>query len=160
MLAMLDKVDFPLSNTQISNFFLEKDYTDYFTIQQVLSGLLESGLIREEDWYNSTRYTITKEGRETLTLLSDKLNEDILEDLKDFFQKNKIQYRNDNSVSSNYYKSMPTGFDVRCQLKEKDTAILDITLHVMDVTQAKAICENWQTNYMDVYSYLADTLIR
>lgn len=160
MLAMLDKVDFPLSNTQISNFFLEKDYTDYFTIQQVLSGLLESGLIREEDWYNSTRYTITKEGRETLTLLSDKLNEDILEDLKDFFQKNKIQYRNDNSVSSNYYKAMPTGFDVRCQLKEKDTAILDVTLHVMDVTQAKAICENWQTNYMDVYSYLADTLIR
>ena len=28
ILAMLDKVDFPLSNTQISNFFLDHDYTD------------------------------------------------------------------------------------------------------------------------------------
>ena len=29
ILNMLDKVDFPLTNTQISNFFLEQDYTDY-----------------------------------------------------------------------------------------------------------------------------------
>lgn len=45
ILAMLDQVDFPLSNTQISNFFLEQDYTDYFTVQQILSGLLDSELI-------------------------------------------------------------------------------------------------------------------
>ncbi|MCM1258204.1 MAG: DUF4364 family protein [Roseburia sp.] len=160
MLAMLDKVDFPLSNTQISNFFLDRDYTDYFTIQQVLSGLLESGLIREEDTFNSTRYSITDEGRKTLSLLSDKLNPDILADLIDFFQENKIKFRNDNSVSSNYYKAIPNGFDVRCQLKGKNTAILDVTLHVTDIAQAKAICENWKKNYMDVYACLVDTLIQ
>ena len=33
ILNMLDKVDFPLTNTQISNFFLEQDYTDYFRVQ-------------------------------------------------------------------------------------------------------------------------------
>lgn len=32
ILNMLDKVDFPLTNTQISNFFLEQDYTDYFRV--------------------------------------------------------------------------------------------------------------------------------
>ena len=35
ILYMLDKAGFPLSNTQLSNFFLEKDYTDYFRIQEV-----------------------------------------------------------------------------------------------------------------------------
>lgn len=30
VLYMLEKVDFPLSNTQISDFFLEKEYTNYF----------------------------------------------------------------------------------------------------------------------------------
>lgn len=159
MLAMLDKVDFPLSSTQISNFFLEKDYTDYFTIQQVLSGLLESELIRKENTHNSTRYTITDAGRETLKILSDKLNKDILEDLKNFFQENKIKYKNENAVFSNYYKATPNGFGVRCQLKENDISVLDITIHVTDVTQAQAICRNWQKNYMDVYAYLADTLI-
>ena len=29
VLYMLEKVDFPLSNTQISDFFLEKEYTNY-----------------------------------------------------------------------------------------------------------------------------------
>ena len=46
ILAMLDKVDFPLSNTQISNFFLYYDYTDYFTVQQMISSLLDSELIQ------------------------------------------------------------------------------------------------------------------
>ena len=35
ILNMLDKVDFPLTNTQISNFFLEQDYTDYFRASSI-----------------------------------------------------------------------------------------------------------------------------
>ena len=46
ILNMLDKVDFPLTNTQISDFFLEQEYTDYFRVQQVLNDLADSGLIR------------------------------------------------------------------------------------------------------------------
>lgn len=46
ILNMLDKVDFPLTNTQISNFFLEQDYTDYFRVQQVISDLVDADLIR------------------------------------------------------------------------------------------------------------------
>ena len=48
ILNMLDKVDFPLTNTQISNFFLEQDYTDYFRVQQVLSDLEDASLIHAE----------------------------------------------------------------------------------------------------------------
>ena len=34
VLLLLSKVDIPLSNAQIVQFFLDKEYTDYFTIQQ------------------------------------------------------------------------------------------------------------------------------
>ncbi len=159
ILTMLDKVDFQLSNTQISNFFLENDYTDYFTIQQTLADLSGAQLIREEYTHNNTHYSITDTGRETLNILQDKITPGILEDIELFFQKNKIKYKNENSILSNYYKSMPTGFDVRCQIKEKGNSILDLTLHVQDVIQAQAICKNWQDRYMDVYAYLADNLI-
>ena len=37
ILYMLDKVDFPLTNSQISEFVLDKGYTDYFKLQQALS---------------------------------------------------------------------------------------------------------------------------
>lgn len=40
ILYMLDKAGFPLSNTQISNFFLEKEYTDYFRVQEVVGNFV------------------------------------------------------------------------------------------------------------------------
>ena len=33
VLYMLQKVDFPLTNSQISEFVLDKEYTNYFTLQ-------------------------------------------------------------------------------------------------------------------------------
>ena len=69
ILYMLSQVDFPLGNTKISNFFLDKEYTTYFTIQQVLNDLLDSELIVAESTHNNTNYRITASGRETLDSL-------------------------------------------------------------------------------------------
>ena len=33
ILYLIEKVDFPLSNSQISEFILDKGYTNYFTVQ-------------------------------------------------------------------------------------------------------------------------------
>ncbi|MCI5740575.1 MAG: DUF4364 family protein, partial [Lachnospiraceae bacterium] len=59
ILYMLEQVDFPLNNTKISNFFLDKDYTTYFTVQQVVNDLLESELITYETTHSNTQYRIT-----------------------------------------------------------------------------------------------------
>lgn len=40
ILYMLNKVDFPLTNSQISEFILDQGYTTYFKLQQALSELL------------------------------------------------------------------------------------------------------------------------
>lgn len=63
ILHMLEHIDFPLSNAQISDFFLDREYTDYFTIQQVIHDLMDSGLVRTENTHNSTRYIITPAGK-------------------------------------------------------------------------------------------------
>ncbi len=34
ILYLIEKVDFPLSNSQISEFILDKGYTNYFTVQR------------------------------------------------------------------------------------------------------------------------------
>ena len=48
ILYMLKKVDFPLTTSQISEFVLDKGYTSYFKLQEALSELAQSGLIRTE----------------------------------------------------------------------------------------------------------------
>ena len=45
VLYMLDRVDFPLSTSQISEFVLDKGYTTYFKLQQALSELIPLRLI-------------------------------------------------------------------------------------------------------------------
>ena len=45
ILKMLSLVDHPLTNSQISEFILEKEYTNYFTLQQVLCEVEETGLV-------------------------------------------------------------------------------------------------------------------
>ena len=61
VLYMLEKLDFPLTNGQISEFILDKGYTTYFTLQQALSEMVESNLIREEFVHNRTLYHLTDE---------------------------------------------------------------------------------------------------
>ena len=82
ILNMLDKVDFPLSNTQLTNFFLEQEYTDYFRVQQVISDLLDAELIRTESTHNNTHYYITAAGKETLGFFKDKITDGIEKDVK------------------------------------------------------------------------------
>ena len=56
ILYMLKKVDFPLTNAQITDFMLDHEYTTYFTLQQALSELLESELIRVETISHTSQY--------------------------------------------------------------------------------------------------------
>ena len=45
IMHMLDKVDFPLTNSQITQFFTENEYTNYFTVQKCLNELIEAGFV-------------------------------------------------------------------------------------------------------------------
>ena len=45
ILYMLKQVKFPLTNSNISDFFVSKEYTTYFIVQQALTELLEANLI-------------------------------------------------------------------------------------------------------------------
>ena len=42
VLYMLKKIDFSMTNAQISNFILDQGYTTYFTLQSVLAELTEA----------------------------------------------------------------------------------------------------------------------
>ena len=160
ILNMLDKVDFPLSNTQLTNFFLEHEYTDYFRVQQVISDLLDAELIRTESTHNNTHYYITAAGKETLNLLKDKISDAIELDIINYFAENKLELRNDNSIIADYYRTPNRDFAVRCQYRQKDTNLIDLTLTVKTKEQAEAICNNWKKQNEEVYMYLMDILMK
>ena len=160
ILFMLDKVDFPLTNTQISGFLLDKEYTDYFTIQQVIHDLIDSELIVTESTHQNTQYMITPAGQETLKYFQDKISLSIQEDIISYFSSKKIELRNENSILADYSKTPSQEYDVRCQIREKGVSRLDFTITVHTREQAEAICANWKTQSDDVYACLMDMLLK
>ena len=69
ILYMLQNVNFPLSNTQISDFILEKEYTNYFHLQEALSELQDTKLIEIEKVRNTSYYHMTDGGQQDAFLL-------------------------------------------------------------------------------------------
>lgn len=160
ILYMLNKSGFPLTNTQISNFFLEKEYTDYFRVQEVIRDLVDTSLIHAESTHSNTQYSLTAAGKETLGFFKDKLNPDIEADVIQFFEKNKLEFRQENSILADYHKTTNQNYAVRCQVRSDGSNIIDLTLTVPTREQAEAVCCNWKDQNEDVYAYLMDLLIK
>ncbi len=66
ILFLIQKAGLPLSNTQISEFLLDSGYTDYFSLQNYLSQMIDSGILKSSKITSHTLYDITPTGDETL----------------------------------------------------------------------------------------------
>ena len=80
--------------------------------------------------------------------------------IKSFFTDNKLEFRQENSILADYYRTTDRKYAVRCQVRSESTTIIDLTLSVGTKEQAEAICSNWKNQNEDVYAYLMDMLLR
>ena len=158
-LYMLKQVNFPLTNAQLTDFFLEHEYTTYFTLQQALNELLESGLIRMHSNHSTTRYEITREGEETLEFFGKNISPAIIDDMDQYLRENSFRIRNEAGVIADFYKSTNQDYIVHCEIREGKTVLLDVSLSVPDREQAEAMCSQWEKKNQDIYSYVMKTLM-
>ena len=154
ILFMLDKVDFPLTTSQISEFILEKEYTNYFTIQQALNELTDSHLVRADTMRGTTYYQNTDEGKNTVTYFGDRIPQAIVDDIMSYLDQNRYTLKNEVSILADYYRATSQDFAVRCQVKEGEVNLIDLTLTVPDEQTAAAICNNWHKKSSALYGYL------
>ena len=159
VLTMLDKVDFPLTNAQISDFILTKEYTNYFTLQQVLSDLVETELAEIHTVRNSTYYQMTEKGKETLSYFGHMVSEAIHDDMDLYFKENAIALRDEMSVRADYFPNNHEEYSVRLRVMEKEAAIIDLTLSIPTEGQANSICDNWKKKNQKLYAYLMQELL-
>ena len=90
ILQRLKKSDYPLTNSQITDFFADTQYADYFTAQQCISDLVENDMISISHTHGTTRYRITGYGLDTLSMFADKVSDGINKDIVNFFEKKTI----------------------------------------------------------------------
>jgi len=158
ILYMLNKVNFPLTKSQISDYMLDRGYTNFYTLQQVFAELTEAGLITLQTLHNRTSLFLTKEGKETLHFFENRISEIIRTDMNQYFRDNKMKLRNELSITGEYYKSTTGEYEAHLQAKEKGISLVQITLSVPEEETASAICDHWQNKNQDIYRFLIEQL--
>lgn len=155
---MLNRVSFPITPAQISEFILEKEYTNYLTLQQVIGELSEANMIHSQTTNNRTLLTITEEGRETLNYFENRISDTIKEEILTYFRDNEFDLLDEVSVQSNYYKSTTGDYEAHLIAKERGSNLIELKLSVPDKETATTICDNWQDKNQDIYQYIIKQL--
>ena len=150
ILYMLNKVTFPLTNSQLSDFILGQEYTTYFHLQQAINEMLEANLLNVEVIRNSSRYHMTAEGRQTLGYF---------ENLQ-YLEQHSYEMRNEVSVWADYDKvSGRTEYDVHCQVKEGESILIDLHLSVPEENLAQSLCRSWSKQSQEIYEHIMKELM-
>lgn len=158
VLYMLDRVNVGISHAQLSSFMLEKEYTNFITLQQVLSDLRETELIKSETMSTRTYFTITEEGRKTLSYFINRIGEAIKDDVDSFLAENNLELKNEASVTAAYYRTTFGDYETALVIKERGMEAVNIKLHVPFEDMAQNICEKWNQKNEQIYKYLVEEL--
>jgi len=159
ILYMLKQVSFPLTNTQLSDFFLSREYATYFTLQQALSELIDAGLIRMYTVHNSSRYEISQEGEETFQFFGKKISAEITADMNIYLKENRFKMRNEVGTNADYYKSPNQDYIVRCDVNEGKSKLISLEISVPDESQAELMCSRWKEASEEIYATIMKKLM-
>lgn len=158
VLYMLDRVSFPLTRAQIDGFILEKEYTNYLTLQQAMGELCEIGLVSTRSLRNRTQLMLTDEGRSTLQFFRNNIPEAIKEEIDAYLKENSVALRNEVSVTGQYFKLSGGSYQTLLAATERGESLIELKLHVPDEKTASAICDHWQKKNEDIYALLVKEL--
>lgn len=159
ILYILDKVDFPMTNTKLTNYLLEKEYTNYFNIQETFSDLQDDEYMRCDLINNNYVYRITDLGRETLSFFSNTISVSIRDEIDLYIEEHAYELREEVSTIADFYEVKMGEYITRLQVVERGSAIIDLNLAVSSEEAAELICRQWRLKSSDVYAYVISTLM-
>lgn len=159
ILYMLSRVNFPLNNNQISEFMLSNNYTDYFTLQEVLNDLTESNFIAADVYRNTTQYHLTEEGTDTIAFFNTRISNAIKDDIEQYLTDNKYELKNEVGTIADFYRSTNQDYIVHCQVKEGDSTLIELSLSVPLEEQANAMCSKWKDSSQEIYDFIMHKLM-
>ncbi len=159
ILRMMREVDFSLTNVQICGFFLDKNYTSYFTVQQMLHELVEDDLIRCTTTHNRSYYHLTKDGEEALQFFGNLIPRIVQQELLSYLEEKRYALREEHTVWADYYQENDGSYRVRCRLLDHALPLIDMTLSATTEEEAAKMADAWQRKNKELYTSLYVSLL-
>ena len=152
ILHLLQKMGIALSNSEICQFLLAKNYMDYFSVQQYLSELVDAGCLDKTREQNNTLYTLTDDGEEIVNYFLNRISDEVKNEINIYVQENNKRVRNEYAITANYFPELNGDFLVKCGLCDDNGApLMEINVAVVSKKQAQQICRNWKKHVKQYY---------
>ena len=156
---MLDRIDeYTLTNSQITSFILDRGYTNLFNIHESLSELIDKNFISVTTIRSTQHYQITNQGEEALLYFENRISNNIKQEIRDYFKKEKINLKNESEIFADFIFNEHNEYTVKCAIRERRETLLDIRINVPTKDMARSICDNWRAKSTDVYQFLVNEL--
>ena len=160
ILYILDKINMDLTNSQITQVVLETEMMNYFSLQQLLSQLMESKFLIIYKDSDREYYSLTQKGIETLEYFLSRIPENSTKKVDEYILNNKENLLAETQVKSSFVKQSDNEFIVNLRVIENQCNLIDLNLNVSSEKQALLICNNWKNNASYMYAEVIDLLIR
>jgi len=159
LLYIFDRIEFPMSNPQITQFVLENDIMNYFMLQQYLGELKDAKFITENQRDNEYIFIITEKGKSTLSYFIDRIPVSKIERIDQLLNIQKQKLIENTQIKADYIKLKDNEYLVKLDVTEKDLPIINLKLSVTNNKQAKQICEKWRKSAPSLYGQIINLLI-
>lgn len=158
LLYIIDKINLPISNSQVTDIVLENNFINYFTLQQYLFELISSNFLKTIEDGNKHKLQITSKGKKVLSLFSNRVSSEKIVTVNDYLKKQMNYIEKDISVISDYTIDYKDKFVVNLKLNKDEISLIDVKVTLDSKDDAKKICDKWKENSSKMYIEILKTL--
>ncbi|MDD4503368.1 MAG: DUF4364 family protein [Clostridiaceae bacterium] len=159
ILYLLSKMDIPMTKSQITNAILENNLIDFFTFQQCISDLEESGMIIQMTHQKKQCFITTDGGKKAIEVFEQRISKNTYGIINNYVSKNKESLKKESQVIAEYNKIGDKEYIVNLKVIEKELILMDLKLSVVSAKQAKQVCEKWKNSSEKIFGQLIGSLI-
>lgn len=160
LLYIIDKINFPVSNLQITKMILENKFMNYFFLQQSLNELCDDTYLSRETINNKTYYNITSHGKQTLSYFLGIIPSGIKARIDNTISEIKKNIKNETLITANFTAESENEFVVTCKVGEDNFSLIDLKITVGTRNDARTICDNWEKHSQAIYAEIIESLIK
>ena len=160
ILYTLSKVRHPLTQSQMSDLLLGRNYMDYIHFCESISSLSENSLLREEVVRNRTFLSLTDEGRSTIGYFENRLDPEIRTRINQDLTEHELDFIDELAISTNCYRTTGGDYIAELVIREKQGEAMNLKLSFPTEEIAQSVCGRFQGKSADLYQYLLKELMQ
>ncbi len=159
ILYMLEVTKAPLSNSDISDYILDKGYTDSIKLQVAISELIDESLIVSTPMHNRTYLNLTNEGLDTIKSLESRISQTLRSEIYEYLMLKKTELNEKHSILTSHTKTA-SGYTANFIARDKDGELMNLSLSFPTESLAVSACESFNKNSNEIYSYIIEKLMQ